>query len=199
MMGSLQHYNRHRLDFYKQEYYPYVKEGTSLYKMLRDTFKLKEPLLKDSHLVIINEEEKKDYKEFGKNIKLLVSKDLQYPHIDYLYIVSPKDTYGQLPDYPNLNLVDLGQTRYEDYRILLERELQLQGDTEIIPLLIKKIGYSEEQYEIYKELLLELKYLKGYLTVEDVKTLIPEKILPPINEILLGIINTNRKRDIKNH
>lgn len=198
LIGQVTEINNYRVEDIKDSYYPYAKEFTDFYNCISWAFKAKEPLLGDKYLAVITE--RLDYPKLCSRLDRLVKDldELKYMYVDFLMVVDLVGQSGLLPYRNKIEYLRLSQTYKDDYKRYITSAVPMteEGYSEII----RRLGMSIQAFNNYLPLLREAlaEKDKEVLTPTIIKGVIKERRLPPIDEILTGLI-LDKKKGLRNH
>ena len=169
-----------KINNFQKEYRPFVEEFSNFGKLLQAYKDSKAPIFRDKRLLYYPASLK--YAVFLKMLNDI--KNIQNNTADILLVIEPKDKYQSIIVDPDtiqiINIKDTVKTDFKDYVYATVPNMSESTYKE----LISRIGYSLQNFNLYKD---KLKAVP-ILTPRELKSIIEQKHLPYIEEVVFDII-----------
>ena len=182
-IGRFNELNIYRLQKLREEYSPFIKTFNSINAFVSWQKGINtQPLLRERYLAIL--EAKYNYRQVESLLKTILENQNKYVHLAVL--IEPREKFHSFPDV-GMEVVVLNKYIREDFEKMVREELP-NITQKGMNSLIKRIGYSINTFQMYKDELAEFDELTDVI----VRKVIKEARLRPIEWILLGIIKRDK-------
>lgn len=185
VIGEIKPFNKFYLEDIKQSYIKqYIKEFTSIDYFFKWAKTVTKPLFKSNFLAIINDSNT-FIRDVPKMIKRLEEIDRSKKYIDIVWLTSKNTRLNGIT--LTCDVLNLKATHKEDFQVSIRKDLNYLTDDGYKELL-KRIGYSWDNYILYQDLLKDA----NVSTPTDIRRLIKHETIRSAPETLSMIIERKR-------
>lgn len=185
VLGEIKPFNKYYIEDIKASYIKqYIKEFTSIDMFFKWVKNVKKPLFKSNFLAIINDSNTY-VRDVSKLIKQLEKIDNDKKYVDIVWMASKHVKLTGLTI--SCEVINLRASLRTDFQLAIQKDLP-DLNTDGMKELLKRIGYSWDNYILYQDLLKE----SGVVYPSDIRKLIKHEILRSAPETLCMLIERKR-------